>query len=350
MNSRQPAELLSRLNGINIHGGGDCPEMALLGLNNALNHSLHNSIAYVFSDASAKDFHLADSIIHTIQKKQVKVNFLLTGVCPDGKSAPGFQVYERISRASDGQVFDMKRDNLKKVFSALTFSLDSKFESLKSVDYESAGSSETPVSVDESVKSVSVSVSGTNSKLSVTNRDKSPITADREVASDNTKFIIFTPTDKAFSVAASAESAYSIRVGGISDLKFEFGFATKTPDTQAETSIQPLVDKMNVITVFPSDTRLVKCLTKATIAPVTANEFTPFDVPLIRFKGTFFSSSKFTIPKKMFKIQIFGYDAKGNEIDRIISTGIDSIAGSKLNFERFQIIINIIIYNNYHNL
>lgn len=328
---------MSALNAIVVDGGGDCPELALKGLKNALENALPNSLAYVFSDASAKDYGIYDDVIHIIQKKQIKVSFLLTGVCGDGKSANGYTVYEKISRASEGQVFDMQRDNVKDVLLTISDAMESKFEPLKSLDFDTPGSSTTTVNIDQSFTQLSVSMSGLNSKLSVKDHNDTEIKCIKSFSSANIKFMTFDVADTSYKIEASADSAYSLRIGGISDLKFEFGFSTNVPSMQTETAIQPLVAVPNVLSIFISDPKLVKCLIRATIIPASTKEsFTPIDIPLKRMKANFFTTNLFDIPKQMFKIQIFGYVSKGNPIERLISTGIESIAGSRSSSISFQ--------------
>lgn len=101
LKTKDPLKLLERLEEITIFGGEDCPELALTGIQQAIEVSLPNSHAFVFSDASAKDFGLLEDVKEKIQKKQITVNFLLTGNCGE-KTSMGYQVYEKLSQSSGG--------------------------------------------------------------------------------------------------------------------------------------------------------------------------------------------------------------------------------------------------------
>lgn len=324
MNTKLPSELLSKLNATSITGGGDCPELALEGLENALKHALPNSIAYVFSDASAKDFDLRDSVINEIQKKQVKVNFLLTGKCSDGD----MRVYGDISRASGGTVFNMKRNQLEEILLAMSDSLEANFESLKSLDFDAGGDSSTPLKVDKSMKRVAITLSGSKTEINVIDKNNLPIVPSTKFFSDSIKFMTFNVNSSSYNIEASSDSAYSLHVGGISDLKLEFGFSTVHPKEKTETFTQPLTGVENILTIFISDSVLVKCLTHAVLSPVDKSE--DIEIPLERVKREMFTSNPFEIPSKMFVIKVFGYDKSGNEIERTISTGIESITGGEL--------------------
>lgn len=104
--------ILNRLNAIRVDGGGDCPELAMEGLKNAIERSLQNSPAFLFSDASAKDYPLYDEVAALIQRKQTQVNFFLTGNC-GAAGSPEYKVYTKISRTSGGQVFNLDRTSVR---------------------------------------------------------------------------------------------------------------------------------------------------------------------------------------------------------------------------------------------
>ncbi|XP_072122222.1 von Willebrand factor A domain-containing protein 7 isoform X1 [Mobula birostris] len=78
--TRDPDQFIARLQQLTAVGGGDVPEMSLSALQLALTHSLPLSHIYVFTDAPAKDSHLAPTVQALIERTQCKVYFLLTNV------------------------------------------------------------------------------------------------------------------------------------------------------------------------------------------------------------------------------------------------------------------------------
>lgn len=320
---------MERLNLITVAGGGDCPEMSIRGLINAVENALPNSQAFLFSDASAKDYLLFDHVAALIQRKQTSVNFMLTGDC-DGPNEPGFKVYEKIARVGGGQVFNMQRDNVRDVLVALSVSLESDFVTFRSIDSDEAGTSLTTLELDETIKRVSVSLSGRNAQLSIKNSANNRVVSNETFSSENIQIVTFDVTDSKYLIEASAKSAFSLRVGGISSLKFEFGFSRQEPKKQSETYIRPLSGQQNVLSIFVSDFSLIKSLETAKILPAsTLDSFDEFEMEL-KLNNGFFSTNLFEIPKQMFRIQIFGTDNGGNVIERVISTGIESISTSKI--------------------
>ncbi|XP_045505025.1 hemicentin-2-like [Colias croceus] len=50
------------LDAVSLDGGGDCPEMSLLGIELGIDSSNPESFVYVFTDASAKDYRKYDIV------------------------------------------------------------------------------------------------------------------------------------------------------------------------------------------------------------------------------------------------------------------------------------------------
>lgn len=204
----------------------------------------------------------------------------------------------------------------------LSSQLDANYVAVKSLDFDQAGESKTPLQVDSSFSKVTVSVSGSDAKLSAT-YPNSTVVPSEDFSSDNIKIKTFDANEMLYSILASAASAYSIRVGGTSGLNFKFGFSVRAPTFQADTQLLPIDEHRNILSIFVSDTSLVKKLTKAMLIPAV-DDFTPYEIQLEQSSGGFYSSKSFDVPTNMFKIKIYGEDSKGNVINRLISTGIES--------------------------
>ena len=92
-------------------GGGDCPELSMSAIREALLLSLDNSFIYVFTDADAKDIHYKDEILDIIQRKKSQVTFIMTGDCGN-RSDENYQVYESIAAVSSGFVYHFNKNNM----------------------------------------------------------------------------------------------------------------------------------------------------------------------------------------------------------------------------------------------
>ncbi|XP_072909923.1 von Willebrand factor A domain-containing protein 7-like isoform X2 [Hemitrygon akajei] len=114
--TRDPDQFIVRLQQLTAEGGGDVPEMSLSALQLALTHSLPLSYIYVFTDAPAKDFHLAPTVQALIERTQCKVSFLLTNVLSRRRRGtepnPGIALYQGLARDSGGLAVQVSRNQI----------------------------------------------------------------------------------------------------------------------------------------------------------------------------------------------------------------------------------------------
>ena len=73
--------VIEAVNNLTASGGGDCPELGMTGLYQALLHGLPESIIYYFSDADVKDEWRRNEVTALAKQKRVKINFILSGQC-----------------------------------------------------------------------------------------------------------------------------------------------------------------------------------------------------------------------------------------------------------------------------
>lgn len=318
-------EMLSALDAIRVDGGGDCEELAIEGLKNALEDALPYSIGFLVSDASAKDYELFDIVNGLVQTKQAQINFLSTGDCGQ-RNQPEFKVFTKIARISDGQLFDMHSATIGDILNAKRVAMEAGFVSLKSFDSDVAGSISTTVQPDTSFTKLSVSFTGDNAELVVKDSNDSVITSDESFSSNNIKILSFSAEDTLYTVEARATSEFSLRIGGISELVFKFGFSLEKVSSLDDTFMQPLVGFANILSIFVPNPTMLKCLVHASFAPSDGSP--EIEIPLKRLAKDFFTSDFLDIPTELMRIKIRGFDLHGNLIERIISTGIESTKGS----------------------
>ena len=78
-NSRSElAELERAVNALRAHGGGDCPELGMTGILNALNLSNPLSNVIVLTDASPKDGDRKDEVLRAAYEKETSIHFFLS--------------------------------------------------------------------------------------------------------------------------------------------------------------------------------------------------------------------------------------------------------------------------------
>lgn len=120
-----PDEVIKAVNSLSGDKGMDCPELGMMGLYQALLHSLQDSVLYYFSDADAKDLNLMPVVLSLAKQKRVKLNFVLSGKCSyrrKRRSAPlphvvvelpGSQhIYQSLAAVTGGQVLHTRKSEM----------------------------------------------------------------------------------------------------------------------------------------------------------------------------------------------------------------------------------------------
>nr|XP_022340887.1 von Willebrand factor A domain-containing protein 7-like [Crassostrea virginica] len=89
-------EMKQWLHNLTAHGGGDCPEMALTGIINALNAANPGSCVFFFTDADAKDEDRKNEVIQLVNDKKIKLLYFLRGQCSSRRRRSDFTLPDNI--------------------------------------------------------------------------------------------------------------------------------------------------------------------------------------------------------------------------------------------------------------
>ncbi|XP_053550226.1 uromodulin-like [Bombina bombina] len=207
-------------NSIRIYGGGDCPELAMSGLELALINSPPNSFIIVLTDASAKDYNylnLMKNVSRLLNEKQSQVLFVLTGLCSN-INRPDYLVYRNISSMSFGHVFRVQISDIGKVFFYLDTILSTPLNSstrLFSGDND-FGTYSYDFVIDDIYSSVLVTTDGPINSLYISNPagfHETPKILVSEVW--GAIYLLKYPMIGNWSISASAGGTHSIRVQGL---------------------------------------------------------------------------------------------------------------------------------------
>ncbi|XP_055546342.1 hemicentin-1-like [Wyeomyia smithii] len=331
--TRNKDELLQTLENLQIYGGGDCPEAALAAISSAIEAALPNSFVFVFTDATAKDFKLDQRVLRLVQQKQTPITFLLTGFC-DGKSSPGHKVMNDIAAASNGEIFDLKKDQIEQVLLSIKGMLNIDHVPLKAVDSRGAETHHIDLDVDTTLKEFSVSVAGHRPNIEITDPQQVPYNKSKAILDlENVKVVnVPEPIPGKWNIKAGSSSPHSVRLSGNSDVKFKFGFSQTKPTSIATLFRQPVLDADNILTIQPSQTDRIDVLSNVTITAHDTSETGAaafkFTLPLVKTlledSSIVYTTEAFKAPRQKFKISVTGKDVNGNPINRLISTAIQA--------------------------
>ena len=98
-NTADRQQLLTAVNALSANGGGDCPELGMTGIINALDLSFPEGQLIVLTDASAKDTGRTDEAIQAAFRLGVRVHFAFSNT---GGCGSGYPAYDRVVDATGG--------------------------------------------------------------------------------------------------------------------------------------------------------------------------------------------------------------------------------------------------------
>lgn len=207
-------------NSLTAWGGGDCPELAILGLKLALERSPFGSIILVLTDASAKDYNnktLLNEVYTLLEVKKPQIFFLITGLCSSIYD-PDFLIYRNITQTSFGNLFQIGVSDIGKVATYLDFALSRPANStsnLLSRNYDSYGYHSDSFHVDQHYSSLLLTTSGTVYDIGIIGPNATNITVKAIMAESWGKmFTVTHPPPGNWSFSINAWGPHSITVSG----------------------------------------------------------------------------------------------------------------------------------------
>ncbi|XP_075140692.1 uromodulin-like [Leptodactylus fuscus] len=214
------SEFAYYFNTLYASGGGDCPEMAMGGLELGLENSPDNSVIMVLTDASARDYNnqtVIDNIYSLISSKNSQVFFLITGLC-EGLDDPQFLIYRDIAHRSFGHVFNINLSEMGKVFYYLDFTLSRPVNTstrLFSAEYN-GGSNSGQFIVAYFFSKVIIMTDGVISTISITGPHDSPAAMETIVSETwGSVYVVKNPATGNWTIHLHGAGRCSVTVEGV---------------------------------------------------------------------------------------------------------------------------------------
>ncbi|XP_037079082.1 hemicentin-1-like [Pollicipes pollicipes] len=321
-------QFYDNLKTLDVRGGGDCPEMALTGLKLALERALPGSHIYVFTDASAKDYHLLEEILSLISDKSPHIVFVLTGNCedPDG---PGQAVFQRIAAVTSGHVFHMQKDSVQQVLEFVRESLRPGKVSLAAVDHDPAPSEDAEADppsvpvvnfhVDKSLDEFTVSVSGNRPEVTIReSENQEKVTGDLILDLPKVKVVnIQDPKPGRYTVTVETEddSPFTMRATAISGVTFEFGFTLDEDGSLSGALNRPVQNETNYLLVRPVNASEALEMRQAELTSLEGQVLRTVDLGEREPDGVF-RGGPFVPPDDLFRVKVQGAHEDGSPLQR----------------------------------
>ncbi|VDP65418.1 unnamed protein product [Echinostoma caproni] len=266
------------LDSVYTQGGGDCPEMTITGIELALEASRPNSLIYVFTDSSAKDYNRTSNVLNLIQQKQSQVVFVLTGFC-NSTDEPGFEAYRQIATVSSGQLYIIGKGQVNEFMQVVEAAVEARKVHVLQQDTWGEYAKTYSFPVDAHLTQLTIHVTNHRRSQSIDVRIRNPEgkligTEDglkRLMKAVSSVFVgsidrpapgewtleVSTKLDEAAAATdvpkdtdeSLDQQAFSVRISGISDVDFLQGFATTPHPFNYGASRQPIGGVKNYIMV-----------------------------------------------------------------------------------------------------
>ncbi|XP_077986992.1 hemicentin-1-like [Glandiceps talaboti] len=317
-----PEYFKRQLRDLYVQGGGDCPEMSIGAIEEALKISLPSSFIYVFTDARSKDFNVTDSVLKLIQEKQSQVVFVMTGDCGN-TSHEGFQVYQRIATTSSGQLFMLNKSDVDEVLNFVRLSIASRKVQLITVDYDYEGTSLHTLPIDQALKEFTVSVSGDNPSIMLEDPMGRKMTKENgllELLKINNVYVVSVkkPKPGLWKLTATSQSKHQVRVTGVSTLDFIPGYSKKPVYHIDHTSRRPIVGLPTYLILNATGLMPPGIFTKVELINRRGVTLKEFPLQMNMSNPVIYTVPKFIPPNEYYYLRVVGID-RGNYLFQRLS-------------------------------
>ncbi|XP_055060966.2 von Willebrand factor A domain-containing protein 7 [Misgurnus anguillicaudatus] len=238
-------EFKERINSLSVSGGGDFPDMCLSGLLMALTRAPPSSDIYVFTDASAKDPELKNTVGAMIESTESIVTFLfISPEVSDSQSSSSrpmtqseLQLYRDLAHVSGGQTLEVTKITLSEASTAISDLFASDQVTVLQVARSAGNAGNFSFLLDSSLSNVTVYITGDSLDVTVyspTGGSQSGSVINGGLGSIQTVGNLKKITLKSdfqtgqWSISVNSTSSYTMKVTGQSSVEVLFYFVKIT--------------------------------------------------------------------------------------------------------------------------
>ena len=235
------------INSLGARGGGDCPEMAITGMINAVDVIDYDSSLMLFTDADAADFGLLPTLLAKAQEKRITISvFMYASDCEDSDmkmlkrrstTKRSGDIYSQLCASTGGFLRTGPRAEAANVTSFIGNSLKSDLGTILRVEdsLSSTGTNSTrsfDIPVDSYMNNVMFSLLGSGIQLSITIPDGQTLSSStpgltQTILEDSTYTSLSSPTAGIYKATISGNGTFTFISTGVSTLQLSsFNFAS----------------------------------------------------------------------------------------------------------------------------
>jgi hypothetical protein len=228
----------TNINSLFAFGGGDCPELAMAGMLNALNVMGNNSVLFVMTDAAPKDVELEDEVINLAISMNIEIYiYKFDSDCDDGLAASkrsltkrrdsvSDSVYAKVAESTGGSYHSLPRTEASSIATTLSaLTLSDSVGIFKISDTLNTSTASYDLPVDSAMTQFTISLQGVGVSLNLTKPDGTPLDTTSSnvnitITSDGEFIKVANPTAGFWKVVVSGNGAFSLDARGVSSLHF----------------------------------------------------------------------------------------------------------------------------------
>ncbi|XP_064644263.1 von Willebrand factor A domain-containing protein 7-like isoform X2 [Lineus longissimus] len=331
---------LSWVNGLTVSGGGDCPELSMLGIERGLQAAMPGSDIYVFTDASAKDPERFPTIASLVATKKCKLQFLLTGQCSSrsaGQQTQSFRsntraidpLYALLANASGGGIITTDKDNIGSAASVITEHVVGSPVTLYKMTV-STSRHIVELRFDETITEASIQIIGESGKI-MADLYQGGIYANRVIfGTGGTKLDI--NIDKlmvmkikpiiagAYSLQFNDSQTYTVEITGNSPFNFKYQFVKVFPSGLTyPISGNPIAGEQATIIIETIGQDRIKSVDTLFLTDMQGNALSNVALEAGTGKASNMHKGVFTLPTQDFRLMLVGKDNASNDVIRTLA-------------------------------
>ncbi|CAK1589084.1 unnamed protein product [Parnassius mnemosyne] len=321
---------------IRVHGGGDCPELAMSGIELALRASRLGSYVYVFTDAAAKDYAKFEKVKKIAIDKEIQIVFVISGMCrKHNATSPGYQVYEKLAESTLGHIFTVGKSQVEELLNYVARVVESRKTELARKKFPPGYGYKFNCTVDSAVSALDVSVTGNRPSVNITDDDGNIVKVNNIVNISKVKVVnVIDPKPGIHSVEVGSLSDTAVTVLGTTNVNFQYGFSIIKPSSRNDTTNQPIPGRKSYLSIKLKTKGEIIKLQKVQLLDTENNIILEEPLWTANTEDQFYITEQVTPPEQIFKIRIEGVNEETNEtIYRVHSS---PVAPQKLSDEPIE--------------
>lgn len=345
-------KVIDAVNNLTAHGGGDCPELGMTGLYQALLHCLPESVIYYFSDADVKDEQRRKEVMSLAKEKKVVINFIITGRCSRRKkrhlqglefqrnrrrvrrSSQAQDVYELLATETGGQVLETSKNRVADVVKVIDpGSATNSSDVLREVELLKVKESRSQsfnretyfVDIDSTLQSLVIVLTAADSPGLDVEAAQGNSTMRKTVVSSSNKLFILEVTslpNGLLKVNVSCIEPYTLQVSGFSPIDFTYQLLD-VEDLERGTTRRVVGNPLRGQTLLLKLDfvgRQMKTATNLTLVGIDGTNLETFNITQGQgyYQDSYFVT--FTPTAEKFRLKVTGKDKSGARFQRIKPT------------------------------